>query len=364
MATAYVSQAALKHNLSVIRSHLKSDTRVLAAVKANGYGHGAVLVADYLTSQQVSWFGVATAEEALELRESGITGSILIFSPVYDRLSELLQADICLTVVDATSWQIIAAAQRQLSRDAPARVHLKVDTGMGRLGLLPEQAHTLAAALDGAGALEGVWTHFASSDDADDTFTRQQLRTFQAFVDELKSKDITPTLLHTSNSAAIFSQPEAHFDLVRPGIALYGYHSSAYIEGLEPTLRPAMQLTGNITFIKRVSTGTPVSYSSMWHAPRDTTVATVRFGYADGYPRLLTGKAEVIVHGVKRPVAGRICMDQLMVDVGELPVQIGDEVTLFGPDLSAETVAQQIGTISYELLTSVSGRVKRVITEA
>lgn len=361
MATAYVSLAALRQNLAVIRSHLTSRTQVLAAVKANGYGHGGVVVADYLASQGVNWFGVATAEEALDLREGGITANILIFSPVYDRLSELLQADICLTVVDDTSWQTIKAAQPALN--PLPRVHLKVDTGMGRLGLLPQQAHTLAAELNSTGVLEGVWTHFANSDDADDTFTREQLRSFQSYIAELKTANITPKLLHVSNSAAVFSQPEAHYDLVRPGIALYGYHSSAYIEGLEPNLQPVMQLTGTIIFIKRVSAGTPISYGPMWHAPADTTVAVVRFGYADGYPRLLTGKAEVVVQGVKRPVAGRICMDQLMVDVGELPVQVGDEVTLFGRDLSAENLAAQIGTTSYELLTSVSSRVKRVLEQ-
>jgi alanine racemase len=361
MATAYVSQAALKHNLSVIRSHLKPRTQVLAAVKANGYGHGAVLVANCLASQGVDWFGVATADEALELRESGIAGNILIFSPVYEGIAELLLANICLTVVDAASWRAIQAAQRVST--APARLHLKVDTGMGRLGLAPQQARPLAAELAASGVLEGLWTHFASSDDADASFTRRQLKAFETLVSELNTAGITPKLLHASNSAALLSQPEAHFDLVRPGIALYGYHSSRYIEKLEPTLRPVMRLTGAITFVKRVAAGTPISYGSLWHAPKDTTVATVRFGYADGYPRLLTGKAEVLVKGVRRPVAGRICMDQLMVDVGELPVKLGDEVTLFGPELSAETVAEQIGTISYELLTSVSRRVKRVVTE-
>ena len=155
--------------------------------------------------------------------------------------------------------------------------------------------------------------------------------------------------------------PESYFDMVRPGIALYGYHSSPVVAGLEPNLRPALTLTAPVTFVKSVAAGTPISYSSLWHAPQDLSVATVRIGYADGYPRLLSGKAEVLVQGQLRPVAGRVCMDQLMVDAGDLDIAVGDRVTLFGPgELNAETLAGRIGTISYELLTSISPRVERV----
>lgn len=359
MATAYLSAAALKHNLKLIRQRLQPTTRLLAAVKADGYGHGAALIAQLLAQAGVDWFGVATAEEALTLREGGIGGHILIFSPVYEQLAALLQAGIRLTVADGESWRALRAAMPQGGRP---RVHLKVDTGMGRLGLAPERALPLAIELAEAGVLEGVWTHFASADDPDDRFTRAQLARFRGFLAALERAGMRP-LAHASNSAAIFSQPQAHLDLVRPGIALYGYPSSPHIAELAPTLQPVMRLTARVTFVKRVDAGTPISYGGLWRAPRPTTIATVRFGYADGYPRGLSGKAEVLIHGVKRPVVGRICMDQLMVDVGELPVKLGDEVTLFGPELSAELLAQALDTIAYELLTGVGNRVRRVLVD-
>ena len=357
MATAHISLEALTHNVNRIRSHLKASTKTLAAVKANAYGHGAVATARHLAACGVDWFGVATAGEALELRTGGLTAPVLIFSPVYEGIPELVNQNIPLTVADEHSLEAI-----ERSGVKEARVHLKVDTGMGRLGLSWRAAVDLAKRIDGGEAtvLEGVWTHFAQSDSADETFTRQQIEQFQAFLDGLEKEAIEPELVHVANSAAIFAYPDVQFDMVRPGIALYGYHSSPHIAGLEPGLRPALTLSAPITFVKRVKAGTPVSYDALWRAPRDTTVATVRIGYADGYPRLLTGKAEVLVQGEIRPVAGRICMDQLMVDVGDLEPEVGGRVTLFGSGvLDAEAVAGRIGTISYELLVSLSPRVNR-----
>jgi len=358
MPRATISLETLSHNLSTIKNYLSEATDVLVAVKANAYGHGAVETAQHLESIGVTWFGVATAHEALELRSGGINANILIFSPVYSNISELVNNDICLTIADDKSLE---CAKTPSGKNA--RVHLKVDTGMGRLGLGWQEAVNLAQKVDALSnvELEGVWTHFAASDDEDRRFTLEQLEAFELFLDELEKRQIHPRLRHASNSAAIFAYPEAQFDLVRPGIAAYGYHSSPYIAGLEPNLKPALTLSAPITFVKQVKKGTPISYSSLWHAPKDTTIATVRIGYADGYPRLLTGKGEVLVQGELRPIAGRVCMDQLMVDVGALEVKVGDRVTLFGPDtLDAETLAGRIGTISYELLTSIGSRVERI----
>ena len=357
MPTATVSLEALRHNVERVRTHVKPETKLLAAVKANAYGHGAVRVAHHLAACGVSHFGVATAGEALELRAGGVTAPILVFSPVYKNIPELVDYGIALTVADAHGLEVIKS-----SGVKGARVHLKVDTGMGRLGLEWREAVKLAQAIDASGLeLDGVWTHFAASDDADKSFTEGQLETFHLFLKGLRSNGIEPGTVHAANSAGIFAFPESHFDMVRPGIALYGYHSSEIIAGLESNLQPALTLSAPVTFVKRVKAGTPISYSGLWRAPHDTTVATVRIGYADGYPRLLTNKGEVGFKGDLKPVAGRVCMDQLMVDVGDADVIVGDLVTLFGSGgLDAETLAQRMGTISYDLLVSLSARVERV----
>ena len=357
MPTATVSLDALRHNVARVRSHLQPETQLLAAVKANAYGHGAVRVARHFAACGVTHFGVATAGEALELRAGGVTQPILIFSPVYENIPELVDYGVSLTVADTHSLDAAKVS------GVKAKVHLKVDTGMGRLGLGWREAVELAKHVDAAEnlVLEGVWTHFAASDEADRAFTLAQLEAFHLFLAGLRKHGIDPGLVHAANSAGVFAYPEAHFDLVRPGIALYGYHSSEVVAALKRDLQPALTLSAPVTFVKRVKAGTPVSYSGLWTAPRDTTVATVRVGYADGYPRLLTNKGEVGFKGELKPVAGRVCMDQTMVDVGDAEVEVGDRVTLFGPGgLDAETLAGRVGTISYDLLVSLSSRVERV----
>ena len=355
MPKASIQLRTLTHNLSVIKQHAPKQ-RILAAVKANAYGHGATKTARHLEKAGVTYFGVATAEEALELRGAGIKADILIFSPVYQNIAELADYNIGLTVVDDASLEVIRRA------NVPTRVHLKVDTGMGRLGLSWRDAASLARRIDTHKhlCLSSVWTHFAASDNEDKTYTHEQLESFNAFLRDLKQHGIDVPLVHAANSAAIFAHPDAHFDMVRPGIALYGYHSSGFIASLAPELTPALTLSAPITFIKDVKAGQFVSYSNLWQAPHDTRVATVRIGYADGLPRLLTGKLDVMIHQQVRSVIGRICMDQLMIDLADTPASVGDRVTIFGPgDLNAETLAARIGTISYELLTSLSPRVER-----
>lgn len=357
---ATVDLRALEHNVVRLRSYLQPRTQLLAAVKANAYGHGAVEVARQLEGMGVAWFGVATVEEALELRAGGIGGRVLVFTPVYDRLEALIEAGVALTVVDDASLQAVRAAAARVGLEAA--VHLKVDTGMGRLGLPPQGAIELAVTTDSAQGVrfEGVWTHYASADEADLTHTRGQLSAFGMFLAGLEGHGIEVPLKHTANSSALIALPETHFDMVRPGIALYGYHSSTFIEGLEPGLKPVMTLEAPVTFVKRISAGTTISYGGLWRAAQDTTIATVRMGYADGYPRAATGRAEVLIRGVRRPVAGRVCMDQLMVDVGKLAVAVGDRVTLFGPlGPTAEDVGAWGQSLSYEVLTRVGWRVQR-----
>ena len=357
---ATVSLKTLSHNVQVLRSKLGPETGLLAPVKADAYGHGAASVARRLETLGVSWFGVATAQEALALRAGGVTGDILVFIPVYEGLAELLEQNVTVSVGDAKSAEAVV----QVAKSQTAKVHLKVDTGMGRLG--EGTRGTLATAQMLARApnieLEGLWTHFACADEPDRTYTEQQLERFTEAVSVLEQHGIQIPLKHAANSAATVSYPESHFDLVRPGIALYGYHSSPHSAQFAPELTPAMTLTAPVTFVKKFCKGESLSYGLLWTAPKDTNIATVRFGYADGYPRALStnSAAQVRVHGELRPIVGRVCMDQFMVDVGDLDVRVGDRVTVFGPDgPTAESLGRAAGTISYELLVRLGGRVLR-----
>ena len=357
---ATVSLKTLSHNVQVLRSRLGPKTGILAPVKADAYGHGAVSVARHLETLGVRWFGVATAQEALDLRAGGVTGDILVFIPVYEGLSELLEQNVTVSVGDERSTKAVV----QAAAGEKARVHLKVDTGMGRLGEGTQGTLATARMLDRAPnvELEGLWTHFACADEPDRSYTDRQLERFQEAVSELEQHGIQVPLKHTANSAATVAFPGSHFDLVRPGIALYGYHSSPHSAQFAPELTPAMTLTAPVTFVKKFCKGESLSYGLLWTAPADTTIATVRFGYADGYPRALSTKAaaQVRVHGALRPIVGRVCMDQFMVDVGDLDVQVGDRVTVFGPDgPTAESLGEAAGTISYELLVRLGPRVAR-----
>lgn len=362
---AAVSLSALAHNLSALRTRLRAGTEVLAAVKANAYGHGAVPTAKHLEMLGVGWFGVATAAEALELRRGGVGGRILIFTPVYEGLEPLLAEDIALSVVDARSAEAVAAAARSGGR---ARVHLKVDTGMGRLGGGTDETRRTAVQLARTPGveLEGLWTHFACADEPGRGYTETQLARFDEAVTALVGAGIEVPLKHTANSAATLAYPESHFELVRPGIALYGYHSSPHSAALAPELTPIMTLTAPVTFVKRVARGESLSYGALWTAPKDTTVATVRFGYADGYPRVLSTRAaaQVKLHGQRCPIVGRVCMDQLLVNVGEPGAEVGDRALLFGPEgPTAEELGEAAGTISYELLVRLGARVARRFVE-
>ncbi len=340
---ATVSLQTLSHNVQVLRSKLGSKTGLLAPVKADAYGHG-----------------VATAREALDLRAGGVTGDILVFIPVYEGLAELLERNVTVSVGDAHSAEAVIEA----AKNRRAKVHLKVDTGMGRLGEGTQGTLATAQMLDRAPnvVLGGLWTHFACADEPDRAYTDRQLERFREAVSVLERHGIQTPLKHAANSAATVAYPESHFDLVRPGIALYGYHSSPHSAPFAPELTPVMTLTAPVTFVKPFRKGDSLSYGSLWTAPADTEIATVRFGYADGYPRVLSTNpaAQVRVHGELRPIVGRVCMDQFMVDVGGLGVQVGDRVTVFGPDgPTAESLGRDAGTISYELLVRLGARVAR-----
>ncbi len=361
-ATAVVDLAAVRHNLTVVRGLIRPGTKVLAAVKANAYGHGLVAVAAELERAGVDHFGVATAGEALALREAGISTAVLVLSPVRDRatISRLAEAGVDVTVTDESSVEQLVAA------DLPRRLKVQVciDTGMGRLGLVESSAPRVVRRVVEQPRLElaGVWTHFADADGTDPAFTLGQIDRFETALEGLEREGLRPPLVHAANSAGTIAYPQAHYAMVRAGIILYGQHASPTIRQRSPALRPAMRLEAPITFVKRVEPGTPISYGCVWRAAQPTTIATVRLGYADGYPRQLTGKGWAAVRGVRCEVVGRVCMDQLMLDVGAVPdVQPGERAVLWGaggPD--AEELASSFGTISYELLTGVGSRVRRV----
>ncbi|MEX2535391.1 MAG: alanine racemase [Trueperaceae bacterium] len=363
MPVAHIDLAVLRHNLELLRTRLGGGCQVLAAVKAGAYGHGTMPVARALEASGVSWFGVATPAEALELRRDGVRGEVLLFGPAFGGgIAELVEADVILTIANVESLEAI----RRSGAPGRSRVHLKADTGMGRLGYPPDGALKLAREVDNDPLveLEGVWTHFAKADEADRTFTEAQISSFEGFLATLEREGIVAPVAHACNSAGLLAYPAAHYELVRPGIALYGYPPGYALAGHEPGLTPVMTITAPVTFLKRVREGTPVSYGATWRAPRDTTIATVRFGYADGYPRLLGNRGWATLHGSRVPVAGRICMDQLMLDVGDLEVSPGDRVTLLGPKgPTAAELGKLAETISYEMLTSVSPRVERVYSD-
>lgn len=330
----------------------------MPAVKADAYGHGAVRVARELESWGVEWLCVSSAREALELRAAGIACRILVMIPVRNSIPELIGADIDLTVADSETLDLIVAAKA----DRPARVHLKVDTGMGRLGHGGASARRLAARAASLGQVEpvAVWTHFACADDADSGYTERQLAIFGQLLADLERDGTRPPLVHAANSAALLNYPDSHFDLARPGIALYGYPPGPYSSAAQSELTPALAVRSTIVFVKRVPPGTSISYGATWRSPAETTIATVQHGYADGYFRALGGLAEANLAGRRVKVVGRVCMDQLMIDIGDEVAAPGDEVTLLGPGgPTAAELAGLVGSIPYEVLTSIGRRVER-----
>jgi len=360
---AHVDLDALRHNLALLRARTAAGVRLLAAVKADAYGHGLLPIARALASAGTDAFGVATAAEALALRAAGIAGGVLLFGPVRAAIPELVEADVALTVAQPADLEAIEAARPA----TPARVHVKVDTGMGRLGLGPDAARSLVAgvARSRAADLEGVWTHLASADEADATepgsATDRQVVAFTGLLARLEREGLRPRWAHAANSAGTLVRPDAHLDLVRPGIALYGQPPSAWLARRVPELRPILRVDAPVTFVKRVTAGTPISYGGTWLAPRDTVVATVRLGYADGYPRALSSRAEAGHRGRRVPVVGRVCMDQLMLDLGpEGDAAVGERVDLVAGDAPAAfDLAAAAGSFTYELLTGLGPRVVR-----
>ncbi len=361
--SASVDLDALRHNLRVARARVGPGVRVLAAVKGDAYGHGAVACARALEAGGVDAFGVALVEEGAQLRDAGIVAPVLCLGGVgRDGAPEAVARDLVPVLYDEGDAERLDAAAMASGR--PVGVHLKVDTGMGRLGVpMPHWGHFLDR-LAGFSWLrvDGLLTHFAESESPDPTFTLEQGRRFREALRQARERGFHPSLLHTCNSGGLLTRPDLHFDMVRPGILLYGVLPGP---GLSADLRPVMRVTTRVLFVKDLPTGASVSYGRRFMTRRPSRIATLPMGYADGYPRVLGNRAEVLVQGRRCPLVGTVCMDLCMVDVTDVPevVESGDEVVLLGAAgterITAEELAGHAGTIPYEVLCGFSERVPR-----
>lgn len=356
MATAVISTAALTANFRLVRGLLAPGTEIMAVIKADAYGHGAPRVARELEAAGASSFAVATAHELLAVREAGVSGDLLMLTPALHEIGQLLAADAMFMLADKASLERLRAA------GAPkgTRVHLKVDTGMGRLGVPESAVVPLATAAERAGfVLDGVCTHFVNAEE-DPALTALQLERFLGAVELLRLNGLEPRVRHAANSAAIVGHPEVHLDLVRPGLLLYGYSPVVPRLSLPGALRPALRLEAPVLARKRVQAGQGLSYEHTWRAGRSTNICTVRCGYADGYRRSLSNAASVAWNGHVLPQRGRITMDQLLFEAFEFEPEPGDTVTLLGGDApGADELGALAGTNAYELLSSLTPRVVR-----
>jgi alanine racemase len=339
----------------------------MAVVKANGYGHGAVEVSRIVLANGADWLGVARLDEGLTLREAGIKAPILILGYLPPEQSAAVVRS-SLSQAVYTREMALALAEAASAEGSRARVHLKIDTGMGRIGWVagPGAAREiLTLARNRHLEVEGIFTHFAAADLADKAYTKDQLAKFTTLIEELRRNGLEIPIKHAANSAALMEMPETHLDLVRAGIIIYGLYPSDEVDHSRIKLRPVMSLKAKVAYVKEVPAGFKVSYGCTYNTEKNTVIATLPLGYADGYSRLLSSKGCALLHGRRAPVIGRVCMDQIMVDVGHIPgTAVGDEAVLVGrqgeQEITADEIAGLLGTINYEVVCMVSHRVPRV----
>jgi alanine racemase len=364
---AEIDLQALGDNVREIRRVTDANAEIMAVVKANAYGHGVLPVSRAALRNGAAWIGVALLQEALLLREAGIKAPILIlgYTPAQD-VAEVVKNEISQTIFTWDDALAVASAAQRLGKKA--KVHVKIDTGMGRLGFNSDRKTVdmicRLAQLPGL-ELEGIYTHFASADEADKTFAQEQFAKFQQLLQQLAARHIDIRWRHCANSAAILDLPSTHLDMVRPGIIIYGLYPSPHVRHDRVKLTTVLSLKARVAFVKDVPAGSSISYGRTFYTREQTRIATIPLGYGDGYGRLLSNRAEVLIGGRRAPVAGRVCMDQLMADVGHIQdVRQGDEVVLLGSQgretITAEELAGYLGTINYEVLCMISERVPRV----
>ena len=361
-----INLTALQQNVDAVRRHLPRGLKMMGLVKANAYGHGLVDIAQALVRYGIDYLGVGFVEEGITLRERGVTCPILVLGGVLGhQLEDFFHYDLEITI---SSLEIARHVEEAAKRRGgyQARVHLKIDTGMERIGVRAERAVAFVEQVKLLPHLEvvGLYSHFATSDERDKSFAREQIHRFTSAVDQLRKKNIHIPLVHIANSGGILDIPESYFSMVRPGIILYGIYPSRSTSESIPIV-PVLSLKSNVVFVKEVEAGTSISYGRTYTTKEKTKIVTIPIGYGDGYSRRLSNCGEVLMNGKRFPVVGTVCMDQLMVDVGlSTPIHVGDDVVLIGSDgdelISAWDVADRMGTIPYEVCTGITARVPRI----
>lgn len=364
---ARIDLDALKHNVEEIRRCKNDDALLMGVVKAGAYGHGADVVAHELEGMGFDWFAVATADEGIELRNSGIKKPILVLGYCHpDQYPELIRWQITPTIYTFEMADALNNAAKAAGKIV--NIHIKIDTGMSRIGFVTEEK--TVDIIKKINRLEnihiqGVFTHFACADTLDKSHVEQQIEKFNWMIRRLTEENISVELFHCSNSASIMELPSEHMNMVRAGIILYGLYPSDEVNVNSMALKPVMSIYSHIVHLKEVPAGITVGYGATYTTKGKTRIATIPVGYADGYPRILSNRAYVLIRGHRAPIIGRICMDQLMVDVTDISeAETGDVVTIIGRDgdeiLSVEEVSEMAGSFNYEFICDVSWRVPRV----
>ncbi|MGA9365663.1 MAG: alanine racemase [Bacteroidota bacterium] len=362
---AEIDIGAIQHNLRQVRSRVGSGVKIMSVVKANAYGHGILEVSAGLLDAGTDYLGVGILDEGVFLREHGIEAPILVFAPLFpEQAATVLDYELEATICARETAEVVNALSS--SRGRRAAVHVKVDTGMGRLGVDYRESVQFTKFIASLPNLDirGIYTHFATADERDKRFAHTQLNRFLEVASTLSNGGIDIPLKHCANSAAVLELKDSYFDMVRPGVLLYGYYPSHDInESL--SIRRALSWRSRIGFLKTVEAGTPISYGRKYVTDSATTIATVPVGYADGLNRNLTNRGEVIIRGRRYPLVGTVCMDQVMVNLGASSnAKTGDDVTLIGVDgdeeITAWDIADKLGTVAYEICCAISDRVPRV----
>lgn len=365
---ARIDLDAIASNMDRMKQNLNPNSKIMAVIKADGYGHGAVQIAQMLENVDYIWgFAVATLDEAVVLKSEGIKKPILVLGCVFpDQYMEMLKNDIRMNVY---TEEMAESISQMASREGmTAHMHIKLDTGMTRLGFdrSEESVEAIAriASMQNV-CMEGIFTHFAKADEADKNFTKKQIEDFVWMTEKLKEKNVEFQYEHCANSAAIIDVPEANFDLVRAGISTYGLYPSEEVKKENVSLKPALALKSHVAFVKEIEVGTPISYGGTYVSEHNMKIATIPVGYADGYPRNLSNVGYVLIRGKKAPIVGRVCMDQFMVDVTDIDgVSFGDNVTLIGKDgnetITVEELSELSGRFNYEFICDLGKRIPRV----
>ena len=372
---AYIDEKALRHNIRIVREKIGPQVLLAGVVKADAYGHGVQYVAPILEQEGADYFAVATIEEAVELRELGITHPILILGYTDPaQYTEALEHQIHITIYE--EWQARTLSEAAVKQRKKGLAHIKLETGMQRIGFAcsEESVQKIKNIMRLPQlSIDGIYTHFARADEADKSQARQQQSCYDTFLDCLEKEGVWIPLHHTANSAAIMEYRAAYETadlekqpvskkMARAGVMLYGLYPSAEMDICETSLKPVLSLISHVVHLKDVQTGTAIGYGGAYVTTRPSRIATIPVGYGDGYPRRLSNIGYVMIRGKKAPITGRVCMDQFMVDVTDIPqVQLGDEVTLIGEGVPAMRLAELTDTIHYELVCQLTKRVPRVL---